>query len=101
MINKGVSKFVGYMAQLDNNRPSGISIQDMMVRARVAYQDQEDEDVNVYTMTTSDLIRPNDVKKQKERKKRASEAAKVVEGFVSRVELRMEKQDKLLETTSI
>ncbi|KAF9624296.1 hypothetical protein IFM89_009204 [Coptis chinensis] len=41
MINKGVSKFVGYMAQLENNRPSGTSIQDMMVRARVAYQDQE------------------------------------------------------------
>ncbi|KAF9616551.1 hypothetical protein IFM89_030095 [Coptis chinensis] len=150
MINKGVSKFVGYMAQLENNRPSGTSIQDMMVRARVAYQDQEDtpfpfdhcylmlkdtpkwhrsmetktkpktskkiqgegssnvndsqtpicldEDVNAPTMTTSDLIRPDGVKKQKERKRRASEAAKVVEGFVSRVELRMEKQNKLLET---
>ncbi|KAF9589485.1 hypothetical protein IFM89_024756, partial [Coptis chinensis] len=57
-----------------------------------------DEDVNASTMMTSELIQPDDMKKQKERKRRASEAAKVVEGFVNRVELRMEKQDKLLET---
>ncbi|KAF9598802.1 hypothetical protein IFM89_031470 [Coptis chinensis] len=57
-----------------------------------------DEDVNAPTMMTSDLIRPDGIKKQKERERRASEVAKVVEGFVSHVELRMEKQNKLLET---
>ncbi|KAF9619543.1 hypothetical protein IFM89_007370, partial [Coptis chinensis] len=47
MINKSVSKFVGYMAQVENNRRSGTTIQDMvsqnfkMSRGRVFYQEKE------------------------------------------------------------
>ncbi|KAF9590381.1 hypothetical protein IFM89_034091 [Coptis chinensis] len=41
MINKSVSKFVGYMAQVENNRRSGTTIQDMMARGRVFYQEKE------------------------------------------------------------
>ncbi|KAF9598109.1 hypothetical protein IFM89_025211 [Coptis chinensis] len=58
-----------------------------------------DKEVSPF-VDSSEFPRPDGVKKQKQKKKKAcSEMSKMVEGFVNRVEQRMDRQDKLLETS--